>query len=340
MSIDRRVVHTSGLRVEPLTFLSLGLATAETVQPVPITLQLSILAIHCKTLNKLIPACYLFLVFAARQPRRSLRSENVQTCQHSNAQTSLPPNFFPCHTSKSSLPKSNHCHTSKIAQNKPCSCRTSAPLGEMSLVKSESGQLSLAPFSCFRHVTKNPSPQPLQNQQLQTVTPATPLESAFTKTAGCHPLFLPSFRSLRKERSTTSLQSKGCALFLKTAGCPPTLPILERVHRPDTVGQRSRGASHFHFSRVMSPPRLGQGACRAAKPRPVRSGLFFCFPNFQPLTVSLQPLPSLFLYVVASLLPTSSLLTNHGTITCRNDHRVRPGLVTPADRVRIPPGEQ
>jgi len=39
--------------------------------------------------------------------------------------------------------------------------------------------------SCHRHVTKNPSQQPLQNQQLQTVTPATPLESAFTKTAGC-----------------------------------------------------------------------------------------------------------------------------------------------------------
>ena len=39
--------------------------------------------------------------------------------------------------------------------------------------------------SWHRHVTKNPSQQPLQNQQLQTVTPATPLESAFTKTAGC-----------------------------------------------------------------------------------------------------------------------------------------------------------
>ena len=148
-------------------------------------------------------------MFAARQPRRSPRSENVQTCQHSNVQTTLPLNSFPCHTSENPPPKSNHCHTSKIAQNNPCSCHTSEPPRGMYLVKSESGRLSLAPFSCFRHVTKNPSPQPLQNQQLQTVTPATPLESAFTKTAECHVLFLPSFRPLCKEGLTTSLQSKG-----------------------------------------------------------------------------------------------------------------------------------
>src|SRR6266851_6276502 len=49
--------------------------------------------------------------------------------------------------------------------------------------------------SCHRHVTKNPSQQPLQNQQLQTVTPATPLESAFTKTAGYLYQRFPSWNS-------------------------------------------------------------------------------------------------------------------------------------------------
>src|SRR5258708_33532440 len=205
----------------------------------------------------------------------------------------------------------------------------------MYLVKSESGRLSLAPFSRSRHVTKNRYPQPLQNQQLQTVTPATPLESAFTKTAGCLRLFLPSLRPLRKERLTPSLQSKGYALFLKTAGCPPRLPILERGR-----SERSRGATHFHSSRVTCLRQPGPGACRAAKPRPLRSVLFFSFPNFHLLTVNLQPLPSLFLYFATSLLPTSSFLTHHATITYRKDPRVRPGLVTSADHVRILSGEQ
>src|SRR5216684_8768703 len=43
-------------------------------------------------------------------------------------------------------------------------------------------------------VTKITSPQLLQIQHLQSVTPVGPLECAFTKTAGCHSLFLPSFR--------------------------------------------------------------------------------------------------------------------------------------------------
>ena len=37
----------------------------------------------------------------------------------------------------------------------------------------------------IRHVTKNPSLQLLWNLHLQTVTPVSPLESAFTQTAGC-----------------------------------------------------------------------------------------------------------------------------------------------------------
>ncbi len=94
------------------------------------------------------------------------------------------------------------------------------------------------PFLAPVTVTKNPSPQTLQNQQLQTVTPATPLESAFTKTAGSHPssqesfsflaaLFLFSFHSLHQERFATLFPSKGSALFLKIAGCMGFLPLLE-----------------------------------------------------------------------------------------------------------------
>jgi hypothetical protein len=82
----------------------------------------------------------------------------------------------------------------------------------------------------FRHVTKNLSLQVLWNPYLQTVTPATPLECAFTKIAGCHSLNHPhsssftlaffalaarSFRSLHKECFTTLLQSNASALFLK-----------------------------------------------------------------------------------------------------------------------------
>src|SRR6267378_5810796 len=53
-------------------------------------------------------------------------------------------------------------------------------------------------------VTKIPSPQLLWIQHLQTVTPVTPLDSAFTKTAGCH-----------------ILQAKN---FSRFAPCPPVVP--------------------------------------------------------------------------------------------------------------------
>jgi hypothetical protein len=96
------------------------------------------------------------------------------------------------------------------------------------------------PFLAPVTVTKNPSPQTLQNQQLQMVIPTSPLESAFAKTAGSHPssqksfsflaaLFLFSFHSLHQERFTTLFPSKGSALFLKIAGCMGFLPILEVI---------------------------------------------------------------------------------------------------------------
>jgi hypothetical protein len=44
-----------------------------------------------------------------------------------------------------------------------------------------------------------------------------------------HPLFAHSLRSLHQERFTTLLQSNGSALFLETAGCHLTIPILERI---------------------------------------------------------------------------------------------------------------
>src|SRR5260370_31704470 len=78
-------------------------------------------------------------------------------------------------------------------------------------------------------VTKITSPQLVQIQHLQTVTPVTPLECAFTKTAGCHSLFLLSFHSSRKECFTTPLHLRGSAHFLETAGCRPTLAIPELI---------------------------------------------------------------------------------------------------------------
>ena len=43
----------------------------------------------------------------------------------------------------------------------------------------------------------------------------------------CNAPFIHSFRSLRKECFTTPFDSQGSTLFLKTAGCTPTLPFLE-----------------------------------------------------------------------------------------------------------------
>src|SRR5260370_9274618 len=68
-----------------------------------------------------------FRVVVATHSRRSPRSENVQTRQHSSVQTSFTPNSFPSHTSEKSPANSNHCHTSKIAKNNPCSFHTSEP---------------------------------------------------------------------------------------------------------------------------------------------------------------------------------------------------------------------
>jgi hypothetical protein len=54
---------------------------------------------------------------------------------------------------------------------KPCNLQTCQPSNYLS----------------DRHVTKNPSPQPLYFPHLQTVTPVTPLDSALTQTAGSRP---------------------------------------------------------------------------------------------------------------------------------------------------------
>jgi hypothetical protein len=51
--------------------------------------------------------------------------------------------------------------------------------------ESKDSSPALDSINPFRHVTKNPSLQLLWNLHLQTVTPATPLECAFTKVAGC-----------------------------------------------------------------------------------------------------------------------------------------------------------
>ncbi len=70
-----------------MTLLFLArLKSAEAVQSASPAVQPLISPIPCKTLNKLIPACYPYLVFAKLHSHRSQRSGNVRTCQHSNAQ--------------------------------------------------------------------------------------------------------------------------------------------------------------------------------------------------------------------------------------------------------------
>jgi len=76
--------------------------------------------------------------------------------------------------------------------------------------------------------------KPLPLTSLAAPYPLTPIESHRYKNhggRGAPPVFpsllARSFRSLHQERFTTLLSSNGSTLFLKTAGCHPTIPILE-----------------------------------------------------------------------------------------------------------------
>jgi hypothetical protein len=72
-----------------------------------------------------------------------------------------------------------------------------------------------------------------------------------SKNSSLAALFARSFHSLHKECFTTLLQSKGFALFPKTAGWVSTLPISERVHPERSwlfalrMPLRSRGATRL-----------------------------------------------------------------------------------------------
>ena len=79
---------------------------------------------------------------------------------------------------------------------------------------------------------------PIFRTLFQVPYPAIPLFATLTKTAGSHPssqrffsflagLFLFSFHSLYQKHFRTPSPPKGSALFLKTAGCHPTISILE-----------------------------------------------------------------------------------------------------------------
>src|SRR6266851_4317432 len=79
---------------------------------------------------------------------------------------------------------------------------------------------------------------PIFRTLFQVPYPAIPLFGTLTKTAGSHPssqrffsflagLFLFSFHSLYQKHFRTPSPPKGSALFLKTAGCHPTISILE-----------------------------------------------------------------------------------------------------------------
>ena len=100
----------SGLVFERVGHSSLRLAFAKAVQPTPATVRPSILPIPCKTLNKLIPACYPAPVFAELHQRldhepalpplnlfsvRLIQTICFQTVTHSSArrETSIPFSF-------------------------------------------------------------------------------------------------------------------------------------------------------------------------------------------------------------------------------------------------------
>ena len=120
--------------------------------------------------------------------------------------------------------------------------------------------------SCHRHVTKNPSQQPLQNQQLQTVTPATPLESAFTKTAGClHQRFPfwnspPRHTNLSRTFSFHALTwNPFCNPFVLIfihvmGGYPlPNLQTFQRVPEPFLPSHQSPVTNHAFIRTVTCP---------------------------------------------------------------------------------------
>src|SRR5216684_6434419 len=91
-----------------------------TVQPTPAAVQPSILTIPCKTLNKLISACYSCPVFVATRPRRSLDSFSGLT----PTPCPLSPNSFPCHTSENSPVSPIIATLPKMRVSNPCVCHT------------------------------------------------------------------------------------------------------------------------------------------------------------------------------------------------------------------------
>jgi len=117
-----------------------------------------------------------FHVFVATHPRLSPRSENVQTCGHSDVQTSFTPNSLPRHTSENS-PVSSLAATlmdlpASVA-NKRLTTRLS-PL-DATLTKNRGVTLQVKYFSLsFRIPTFGPSDQ----RMLQRVSESSPLFSS------------------------------------------------------------------------------------------------------------------------------------------------------------------
>jgi hypothetical protein len=82
-------------------------------------------------------------------------------------------------------------------------------------------------------------------------------------------LFCSSSRSLHQECFTNLLQSTGSALFLKTAGCVPTIPILER-------SPRETPAISYYLWPIPFPFSLFRTLLRSCKTQPfsINSALF------------------------------------------------------------------
>src|SRR6267143_754078 len=97
-------------------------------------------------------------------------------------------------------------------------------------------------------VTKIPSPQLLWIQHLQTVTPVTPLDSAFTKTAGCHILQAKNF-------SRFAPCHLSCHPPVPLTHCPPY--FLASIFASSTIAALpSGGRNEFQPALRRNPHRL------------------------------------------------------------------------------------
>src|ERR1700694_562616 len=149
-----------------------------------------------------------FHVFVDTHPRRSPRSENVQTCGHSAVQMSFPPTSLPCHTSENS-PVSSLAAT---LMNLPASIaneRLTAWLSPLDAILTKNRGVTSFKPNIFL------SPSASRRSDLQN--------SGCSSVSQNHPLYFLYLTDPPTQR--TLLNSFGinplCTLFIATEGVPP-----------------------------------------------------------------------------------------------------------------------